>query len=495
MAGEQEKQKRAGAELMTSRCASKRARSFSPRSATAGDGADKCEVLSMFLGGIVSEGEFFETYWEKRHLHIPFASRRQESLRDVNWPPAFTFKDLETMVTSHDLSYASDLNVCRVRDGIKVMFNKSGLAAWSDVSSLFTEEKCTVQFMQPQRYSEELWGVCADLEKRFGSLCGANCYLTPAAAQGLAPHFDDVEVFVVQTQGRKRWRIFAPAESHMRLEMESSGDLAPNEYGECILDVVLETGDVLYFPRGTVHVAQTLDDQLSTHITFSTYQRHNFYEFLSLAMPRIMDAAVSRSIALKSGIPLRSFEHFGSLPLSTFGSETDAQHRCRKHVASILRDLAAKVEQGSDGMNEAVNESFDELSIDFMTNRLPPYPRGSKSSLSPLKQVRLAHPSYMRAIVMSREVEEEEEEQEEEEEEEEHYLRVFHCLKNCQTTHMGTPIPNPSSPPFFDLPMECENFVSLLFRSWPKSIKVPQKDSFAEEAIEELLKRNLVVRV
>ena len=32
------------------------------------------------------------------------------------------------------------------------------------------------------------------METHFGSLVGANVYITPADAQGLAPHCDDVEV-------------------------------------------------------------------------------------------------------------------------------------------------------------------------------------------------------------------------------------------------------------------------------------------------------------
>jgi hypothetical protein len=34
---------------------------------------------------------------------------------------------------------------------------------------------------------------------------GSNAYLTPPKAQGLAPHHDDVEIWVVQTQGGWVW--------------------------------------------------------------------------------------------------------------------------------------------------------------------------------------------------------------------------------------------------------------------------------------------------
>lgn len=53
---------------------------------------------------------------------------------------------------------------------------------------------------------------------------GANAYLTPRGTQGLAPHTDPVEIFVVQTQGRKRWRLYAPV-GGFPLPNQASGDL------------------------------------------------------------------------------------------------------------------------------------------------------------------------------------------------------------------------------------------------------------------------------
>lgn len=36
---------------------------------------------------------------------------------------------------------------------------------------------------------------------------GSNAYITPAGTQGLAPHHDDVELWVCQTQGEWRGRV------------------------------------------------------------------------------------------------------------------------------------------------------------------------------------------------------------------------------------------------------------------------------------------------
>lgn len=77
-------------------------------------------------------------------------------------------------------------------------------------------------------------------------------------AAGLAPHWDDVEIFVVQTQGSKRWRLYAPpappadagaadaesararllASSHLANQV--SGDLLESEIGQPTMEFTLE---------------------------------------------------------------------------------------------------------------------------------------------------------------------------------------------------------------------------------------------------------------
>ena len=35
-------------------------------------------------------------------------------------------------------------------------------------------------------------------------------YLTPAGSQGFAPHYDDIDAFVLQLEGRKHWKVYSP---------------------------------------------------------------------------------------------------------------------------------------------------------------------------------------------------------------------------------------------------------------------------------------------
>jgi len=58
----------------------------------------------------------------------------------------------------------------------------------------FFKDKMTLQFHQPQRFHDELWKIQEMMECYFGCLVGSNIYMTPENSQGLAPHYDNVEV-------------------------------------------------------------------------------------------------------------------------------------------------------------------------------------------------------------------------------------------------------------------------------------------------------------
>ena len=95
-----------------------------------------------------------------------------------------------------------------------------------------------------------------------------NAYLSPAAARGLELHFDQHDVFVLQLDGRKRWRVWEPLE-RTRLPVRVGPRVAMptfDELGPPSIDRTMERGDCLYLPRGYPHAAETVDES-SAHLT------------------------------------------------------------------------------------------------------------------------------------------------------------------------------------------------------------------------------------
>lgn len=84
----------------------------------------------------------------------------------------------------------------------------------------------------------------------------------------------------------------------------SSSNLSQDEIGEPILEVTLEAGDLLYFPRGYIHQAQTDEAVHSLHITVSTYQKNSWGHYLQKLLPRAVDLAMAEDVEFRRGLPL-----------------------------------------------------------------------------------------------------------------------------------------------------------------------------------------------
>jgi lysine-specific demethylase/histidyl-hydroxylase NO66 len=100
-----------------------------------------------------------------------------------------------------------------------------------------------------------------------------NAYITPPQNQGFAPHYDVHDVFVLQVAGRKRWTIHEPVVDapldnqpweNYRAQVATRAEQQP------VIDTVLEPGDALYLPRGTIHSA-VAQGETSIHLTVGVH--------------------------------------------------------------------------------------------------------------------------------------------------------------------------------------------------------------------------------
>lgn len=89
-------------------------------------------------------------------------------------------------------------------------------------------------------------------------------YSTPGG--GVGPHLDQYDVFIIQGQGKRHWRVGMPDATltqhcpHPRL-------LQISPFVDC-LDVITEPGDILYIPPGCPHDGISIDESLSYSVGF-----------------------------------------------------------------------------------------------------------------------------------------------------------------------------------------------------------------------------------
>lgn len=111
---------------------------------------------------------------------------------------------------------------------------------------------------------------CRDLEIDLTHPVQANAYITPATSQGFSVHHDTHDVFVLQTHGRKSWRVYPPLVELAGKEQRWSSELG--DPGEPLLEAELAPGDVLYIPRGFPHDA-VARGEASVHVTVGLLAR------------------------------------------------------------------------------------------------------------------------------------------------------------------------------------------------------------------------------
>lgn len=79
----------------------------------------------------------------------------------------------------------------------------------------------------------------------------------------------------------------------------SSHDFKKEDIGEPFMEVTLNAGDTLYFPRGTIHEGRTDPESHSLHITVSVYQNTSFVDLLEQIVPKALDTAAKNDVEFR----------------------------------------------------------------------------------------------------------------------------------------------------------------------------------------------------
>ncbi len=182
--------------------------------------------------------------------------------------------------------------------------------------------------------------------------------MTPQGTQGFAPHYDDIEAFVLQLEGKKRWRVYEPLSKEEKLPRFSSQNFEQSEIGQPIIDVILEQGDMLYFPRGYIHQAVACNDTHSLHITVSCYQKNTWGDFLLKLLPGAVEIAMQEDVEFRRGLPINYLVNNGV----AFDDD-----KLKKEFVDKTCKLLGKL------INYApIDSAVDQLGKQFLYDSLPP---------------------------------------------------------------------------------------------------------------------------
>ena len=310
------------------------------------------DKLFAWLIAPITTKQFFGDVWQKKPC---FIKRRQPKYNHI-W---FSTKELDKILRTQNVQFTKNLDIAVYRDGKRETLNPEGRAFAPTVWKLY-EDGCSVRLLNPQTFSKNVWSLSSKLQEYFGCFVGSNIYLTPPGSQGFAPHYDDIEAFVIQLEGKKHWKLYPARDANDVLPRYSSKNLTQEELAEPILDRVLEPGDTLYFPRGVIHQAVTLEDTHSLHLTLSFYQKYTWSDFMEKLVPMALQTALEDDVEFRKGLPIGCHSHVG---ISNSEKSTSERKAFIRTVEQLMKKLVSYV---------SVDIAADELVLDQMDEFLPP---------------------------------------------------------------------------------------------------------------------------
>ena len=409
---------------------------------------DGKEAFKFIINPMKTE-KFFSQHWEKK----PLLLKRENSSYYKN---LFSTSDFDKMLIEHNVQYSKNLDVTSYSNGERETHNPIGRALGPVVWDYYNNG-CSLRLLNPQTFNRPVWRLLSSLQEHIGSFCGANVYLTPPGTQGFAPHWDDIEAFILQLEGKKHWRVYSPRNSEETLPRESSANLSQEEVGDPIIDTVLEAGDLLYFPRGYIHQGNALEDEHSLHITVSMYQKTSWIDLFEKVMPQALQVAAKEDIEFRKGLPLNYLQDLGVVNM-----EKDT--KLRNSFLSKFTELLTKLVEYA-----PIDAAVDQMGKSFIHDCLPPVlsqqdkictaldggNRWSKkkkrvfnrTELGPEDHVRLIRGNCIRLLVEDEEI------------------RIYHSLENSREYHQ-------EEPQYLELAVEHGPGVEALIRAYPNYIAI-----------------------
>jgi len=211
----------------------------------------------------LSPSEFLASYWGRTHLRLRGKPGRFAYL--LPWA------ELNRILESHQL-HAPRLRLAQ--DGKDINENRY-LASLEDGSVRVLKPAAlanclhagaTLVLDRVEEMAPAVRELAVDFERALGCHTTVNLYAGWRTQNGFDLHWDSQETMILQLDGRKHWKVFAPTRIH---PIENDIEKAEKPTGEPVWEGILEDGDALYMPRGWWHVAYPLDEP-SLHLTMTS---------------------------------------------------------------------------------------------------------------------------------------------------------------------------------------------------------------------------------
>jgi ribosomal protein L16 Arg81 hydroxylase len=239
----------------------------------------------------ISPSNFLSEYWEQRPLII---SKRESNYYDS----LFSINNFDDVIYFSECKYP-DLRL--LKDGQVLPQAYECKDRFSSINRIYEayNQGSTIVLDNLQFRWKPLAFFCRSLETFLSHTVNINSYLTPQSSQGFSAHFDTHEVFILQISGSKIWRIYEQA-SLLPLDTDKKNQfVSKSQLGNLLYEITLNSGDLLYIPRGYVHEALTSKSS-SLHLTLGI-DTFKWTDIISYALKLVSQQNVSFRKSLSVG--------------------------------------------------------------------------------------------------------------------------------------------------------------------------------------------------
>jgi hypothetical protein len=219
----------------------------------------------------VSTSEFLEVFRARKRLHLAASDpSRAETL--------FSWQDIDTLLSERAL----DEKVGILRDGTLVPRNwyTSSAGKQLNVSAFhdLLRQGASIVVKSVHCSVPRIGQLCAAIEREMGIDTNVNAYLSFFKGGAFKPHWDIMDVLVVQVHGHKQWRVWnedAPRVGDVVDQLKVNTNAAPDQ------EFQMAPGDVLFIPRGEPHSA-AVSSERCVHLSVGLLSQTgiNFLDYL-----------------------------------------------------------------------------------------------------------------------------------------------------------------------------------------------------------------------
>jgi bifunctional lysine-specific demethylase and histidyl-hydroxylase NO66 len=237
--------------------------------------AVKSNSPAFSLASGISPTEFFRNYWGKYPILFP------KPLSQVL--EKYSIRKFEERIAESDVRYPTvglAQNGDRINPARFTYSRKVGGVSVDDlidVPSVYRlwDQGHTIILHSLQYSAPSLFDWLETIEAQLRHPIQANAYLSPPESQGFGIHYDTHDVFIVQVEGRKHWRVWKEPAYPAPLSHENRAKDPGMDGRPTVIDRVIEPGEIIYIPRGFYHEARSVESA-SLHLTLGVLLLRRF---------------------------------------------------------------------------------------------------------------------------------------------------------------------------------------------------------------------------